>query len=150
MKKFLAVMLAISSIWCQAANNEIDIPEPGKMVINLSQWHKVAHEENYTMYMDVASVDAHQAVVELLSVVDFDPGVEWNYYRTPVPIKQIVAHGNLLCEHEKYIILNLWYLDRDANVVLIERYRFGEFGSEMGQAGTSRNTMMLMACRFSS
>lgn len=150
MKKFLAMMLMVSSVYSHAGNNEIDVPAPGKMVVNLSQWQKVGHEQNYTMYMDVASVDAHQPVIELLSVVDFDPGIEWNYYRTPVPIKQIVAHGNLLCEYEKYIILNLWYLDRDSNVVLIERYQFGEFGSEMGTAETARNAMMIMACRSSS
>lgn len=150
MKWFFAALLVLLGNANATSSPEVDFPEPGKMVLNLAQWQQVAHEENYTMYMDRASVDAHSAAVELLSVVVFDDGKDWKYYLAPVPVKYIMAHGNLLCEYEKFVITTLWYIDSDNNVILIEKYRFGEFGSEMGTAGTARNAMLLMACRPSS
>lgn len=146
MKNMIVLVALLLHSVC-AATSLLDFPEPGKMTVNILNWQYVAHEENYNMYMDRESVGARKPVIELLSVVSFDAGKEWLYWLVPdIPIKHIVAHGNLYCDHEKYVIRSIWYVDRDDNLVRIERYQFGEFGSEMGQAGTARNAMMLMAC----
>jgi hypothetical protein len=148
MKNMIALVMLVVSGLSQATTPLLDFPEPGKMTVNLLHWRFVAHEENYNMYMDRESVGANKSVIELLSVVSFDAGKEWNYWLVPnIPIKHIVAHGNLYCEHEAYIIRSMWYVDAEDNLVRVERYQFGEFGSEMGVSGTARNAMLLMACK---
>jgi len=146
MKLFVSAVLLTFATVCGAA--PVEFPAPGKMSVNVSQFVRVGAENNYVMYMTPDAVDAHKPVIELVSVVEFD--TEWHYYLLTQPVKQIVAHGALLCEQQQYFILTLWYVDHEKNIVLIERYQPGEFASDLSQANTARNVMMLMACRSSS
>lgn len=146
MKFFVSALVFAFTTFCVAA--PVDFPEPGKMTVNIPQFVRVGAENNYVMYMSPDAVDAQKPVIELVSVVEFD--TEWHYYLLTKPVKQIVAHGALLCEQQQYFILTLWYVDHEKNIVLIERYQPGEFASDLSQANTARNVMMLMACRSSS
>jgi hypothetical protein len=146
MKSIIAILLLTITTLCGAA--PVEFPAPGKMSVNTQQFTRVGAENNYVMYMTPDAVDAHKPVIELVSVVEFD--TEWHYYLLTQPVKQIVAHGALLCEQQQYFILTLWYVDHEKNIVLIERYQPGEFASDLSQANTARNAMMLMACRSSS
>jgi hypothetical protein len=139
------LLLAFTTVLSAAP---VDFPEPGKMSVNTAQFVRVGAENNYVMYMSPEAVDAHKSVIKMVSVVEFD--TEWHYYLLTQPVKQIVAYGGLLCEQQQYIILTLWYVDHEKNIVLIERYQPGEFASDLSQTNTARNAMMLMACRPSS
>jgi hypothetical protein len=146
MKSIIAILLLTITTLCGAA--PVEFPAPGKMSVNTQQFTRVGAENNYIMYMSPDAVDVNKPVIELVSVVEFDQ--DWHYYLLPTPVKQIVAHGMLVCAQERYAILTLWYVDHQQNILLIERYQPGEFASDMSQPDTARHIMMLMACRSSS
>ena len=148
MKSILAVIVFCFALTA-SANSEFRLKFKDAVTVdfNASDWELAAVEGNYHLYIEKSSKNAGKKHVNLHTLIEFDGTEGFKFEALSVPVKRIFNFGVLDCENSTFYLLNDLFVNKDHQIVHIQKHEPEEYMVEMMEPNTARNKVYLMVCK---
>lgn len=147
MKKLILVVMALLSFNSYSKDFEVEIdntktPPVVKYVPN--DWVYLAHENDYSFYINNGGFQKHSDLIVIYTLVTFDKPRQ--IQGTDITIDKIYSFGLLDCNNALFSLLGELYVDVNGVIHQNSLYEEGQYVVKMNSPDTARQQAYLSAC----
>jgi hypothetical protein len=148
MKSIVAVIVFCFAITA-SANSEFRLKFKDEVTVdfNASDWEFAAAEGTYRLFIEKTSKNAGKKHVNLHTMIEFDDPEGFKFEALLAPVKRIFTFGVLDCENGTFYLFNDFFVNKDHQVIHIQKHAPEEYMVNMIAPDTARNKVYLMVCK---